>query len=491
MTFSTKKVHPSSHSSEEQPLHKTHHSSSKKSPWVIIITIVLCFGIVRGARSVIGSTLKRGAKWVSQQAVTVISNTAGTAPRTDGSGHINALILGYGGDGHAGAFLTDSMMIASFDTVHGGVTFLSVPRDLYVSRPDGDYGKINAIFTQYLYASGNGGKDFVEAGSGLAKKLTEITGVPIEYYFMIDFPSFEKLVDSLGGVDVNVPYDIYDTTYPGPDNSFETFSISAGQQHLDGATALKYARSRHSTSDFARSLRQQQIIQALFGKIFSFDNITSPGRLKTLYAQYQEMVKTNLTIDELIGGAKYIYMMKNFSSFEYAVCGTERRDIAQPGCLLYTPPMDAFGSSVELPAGATPTNVSYYDVMRSFAHQVIYNNGYLTEGSTVRVLNGATTGSRAQLAAKSIANTAATILVKMGIKVFDIGISDQKYEQTTLLINGTGSYTDTIDQIKKEIPLGQISTGALTPDGPALTLILGADYYSGQAEAQRPLFLDY
>lgn len=330
-----------------------------------------------------------------------------------------------------------------------------MPRDLYVEKTLGGYGKINGDFASLYY---HYEKDLIQAASGFAQKLTQITGVPIQYYFMIDFPGFETLIDKLGGVDVQVPYDIYDTTYPGPNNSYQTFAISQGMQHMDGATALKYARSRHTTSDFARSLRQQQIIKAVMEKVFSFDNVTSPSKIKQLYAEFQNVVHTNMSVDEMIGSMQYAYKIKKFSSFQYAVCGTYRWETAEAGCLLFNPPIATFGSSVEIPAEATPENVSQYNAMRSFAQQVVYNDGYLIEDATIRILNGVDTGTMKLLKGKSIASITAMDYVKMGMKVFDVGNADQPYAQTTLLINGTGDYTDTINQMKKIVAIPQVAS---------------------------------
>ncbi len=307
---------------------------------------------------------------------------------------------------------------------------------------------------------------------------------------MIDFLGFELLIDKLGGVDIDVPYNIHDTTYPGPNNSYQTFSITMGMQHMSGSTALKYARSRHTTSDFARSLRQQQIIKAVMEKIFSFDNVTTPGRIKSLYADFQHVVHTNMTVDEMIGSMQYAYKIKKFSSFQYSVCTNYRRETTVPGCLLFNPPLDAFGSSVELPIEATPSNVSEYKLLRSFAQQVVYNDGYLVEDATIRILNGLDTGHARMLTERSIASTTAMAFMKMGMKVFDVGNNPAPYEQTTLLINGTGEYTDTINQMKKIISIPLVTTGTYTPDGPSLTLVLGNDYITSP-KPERPLFLNY
>lgn len=261
---------------------------------------------------------------------------------------------------------------------------------------------------------------------------------------------------------------------------------------MDGATALKYARSRHTTSDFARSMRQQQIVKAVMEKIFSFDNITSPGKIKELYNDFSQVVHTNMSLDEIVGSMQYAYKIKKFSSFQYAVCGAYRWETAVPGCLLFNPPLATFGASVEIPAEATPENVSQYHVMRSFAEQMVYNNGYLVEDASIRILNGVDTGTQKTLPSRSIASSTAMDFVKMGMRIFDVGNSETPYTQTTLLVNGTGDYADTIAQMNKIITIPQVASGTYTPDGPSLTLILGNDYMTNtKPDQDKPLFLQY
>lgn len=345
-------------------------------------------------------------------------------------------------------------MLASLDPDLGGVTFLSVPRDLYIEKSLGGYGKINGDYASLYY---HYERDKVQAASGFAKKITEITGVPIQYYFMIDFHGFETFIDKLGGVKIDVPYDIYDTTYPGPNNSYQTFAISQGEQLMSGSTALKYARSRHTTSDFARSMRQQQIVKAVLEKILTFENIATPGKIKNLYSEFTGVVTTNISLDEIIGSMKYAQNIKKFSSFQYAVCANYRWDLAQPGCLLYYPPLAAFNASVEVPVEATPANVSAYNAMHSFAEQVVYNQGYLIENPAVRILNGVDTGTTS-LGNRTIASNTAMDFTKMGIRVWDVGNSETSYPQTTILINGTGDYTHTINEMKKIIDIPQVAS---------------------------------
>ena len=181
----------------------------------------------------------------------------------DHYGNVNMLLLGYGGDGHDGGYLTDSIIVASRNPEIGNISMFSIPRDLRVKYPNGGYGRINGVFHNHMRT-----KDHGEAASGFAADIGVMLGMPIPYYATIDFSAFKEIVDVIGGIDIVVPETLHDTAYPNEANrGYITFHIDAGLQHLDGDTALKYARSRHSTSDFSRSIRQQLILKGIKDKV--------------------------------------------------------------------------------------------------------------------------------------------------------------------------------------------------------------------------------
>ena len=145
----------------------------------------------------------------------------------------------------------------------------------------------------------------------LGKKVTEITGEPVDKYLNIDFAGFKKFVDILGGVEIDVPEDIVDYEYPDNNWGYQTFRIKKGFQALDGATALKYVRSRHSTSDFSRSARQQLVLKAIKDKLFTMNALTSPTKLSSLYSAVTSHIKTNLSFDEIIELAVFAKDLNN------------------------------------------------------------------------------------------------------------------------------------------------------------------------------------
>ncbi len=209
-------------------------------------------------------------------------------------GRINILLLGLGGENHPGKNLTDTIMIASIDTKNKKVAFFSLPRDLYINIPRTSYStKINQI---YQYGLNNN-----EGVEPLKKTVEETTGLEIQYFLIVDFEGFKKVVDDIGGVNIMVERDIYDSRYPGPNYSYEIFELKKGFHHLDGATALKYARMRHNDpeGDFGRAKRQQQIIQAVKNRVFSIQTILNPVVLNNLLNTLGNHVKTNVTLPEI------------------------------------------------------------------------------------------------------------------------------------------------------------------------------------------------
>lgn len=296
----------------------------------------------------------------------------------DEFGNINVIIAGYGGVGHAGSLLTDTLMLASFNPKLGAVTFLSIPRDMYINYGSGRAGKINGFFWNHYIAAG---KDIDAGAAALRDKVEQITGIPVPYYMFVDFDGFVSLIDNLSGITVNVPESIVDTSYPGENNSYITFAINSGEQVLDGETALKFARSRHSTSDFSRALRQQLIIKGMVDKVLGSINITNPSSVRKLYNNFTEVIKTNISFKQMAGLAPNIDKEKHFFSYVYTTnCNRTYAKLTQPGCFLYYPNQSAFGGmSVMLPDGATATNLSYYKYTQEFAERVVHHQEFLIE----------------------------------------------------------------------------------------------------------------
>lgn len=179
-------------------------------------------------------------------------------PNWDKQDRINILLVGTDyreGDEYS---RTDSMIIASIDPKTKSVGMLSLPRDLQVNIPGYGPDKLNAAYIYGDYDKKPGG------GIGLLERtIANNFGVQIHYYASVNFTGFEQIVDAFGGVTVDPPYPIVDDEYPTETYGYTSLYFPAGVQHLDGKSALQYARTRHEDLDFGRSRRQQEVILAL------------------------------------------------------------------------------------------------------------------------------------------------------------------------------------------------------------------------------------
>jgi len=178
-------------------------------------------------------------------------------PQWGGKGRVNILVLGTDRrDKGERAARTDTMMVASLDPVARRAVVLSIPRDLWVFIPGYGEGRIN---TAHFYGELNGGQ-----GPLLAKETVEANlGIPIDYYVRLDFEGFKEIVDTLGGVTIDVEAPIRDDMFPDDNYGYRTIYIPAGRQEMDGEMLLQYVRTRHGGNDFERMRRQQQALRAL------------------------------------------------------------------------------------------------------------------------------------------------------------------------------------------------------------------------------------
>ena len=188
---------------------------------------------------------------------------------------------------------TDSMMLLSVDPVTKSAGVLSIPRDLWVYVPGYDYYKIN---TAYFLGEAN---KLPEGGPGLAMDTVEqVLGVPIQYYAVVDFNAFVRIIDELGGVKIR-PANRIKIDPLGPNNSFY---LDPGVYVVDGATALAYARNRYTEGgDYDRADRQQEVLLSVRERVTQFNMLpTLVTKAPTLYNEVQKGVRTNLTLTQIV-----------------------------------------------------------------------------------------------------------------------------------------------------------------------------------------------
>ncbi len=206
------------------------------------------------------------------------------------SNPVNFLLLGAAGEGYEAPDLTDTILVARLIPDQSKVYLFSLPRDLLVKIPKSeDWAKLNTL---YALAKKNKGREF----DLIKQKVEIITGLSVAYCVLVDLNTVKDLVDTLGGVNVMVKKDIIDTAFPGPNHSYQTFVLGAGWRYLDGETALKYIRSRHSAlGDFDRIARQQEVLQALKQKVLSLSFWDLPTFFN-IFNTVSSKIKTDLSL---------------------------------------------------------------------------------------------------------------------------------------------------------------------------------------------------
>ncbi|HEY8475955.1 MAG TPA: LCP family protein [Chloroflexota bacterium] len=229
-----------------------------------------------------------------------------------GDDRLGFLLLGFGGPGHEGPYLTDTIVVAIVDPTKKTVTLLSIPRDSWVPLVfDGKTAVYNKVNTAYAFArdrsvyptrlaryTGANG-----AGVFAMDTVSRLLGIPLSYYVAIDFAGFRKMIDAVGGVDVRVPAS-FTANYPAHDNpavdpGWITVRFREGVEHMDGARALQFARARdvidnpEEGSDFARSRRQRLIMEAFKDRVLQPTGLIYLPKLLDIAATH---VDTNYSI---------------------------------------------------------------------------------------------------------------------------------------------------------------------------------------------------
>lgn len=288
--------------------HPTKKRGRKKLSFFFIFLIIL-FTVLGSIISSGNSSFLSGVKnsYLIRQISNILSNKEKYL-RGEEDDRINFVLLGMGGEGHDGPYLTDTMMVASFKPSTKEAAIFSLPRDMIVPISPNDYRKINSVYSLGQTKDGNGGELVKEV-------LSKTFGIPIHYYAAVDFQGFVEMIDEVGGVDVVVDKSFTDYQFPTADDKWQEVSFKAGEQEMDGLTALRFARSRHGNngegSDFARIKRQQKILLAAKDKITSFNTLINPQKITSLYSLFTKYTSTDLEPWEAV---KLVHMSKSMNT---------------------------------------------------------------------------------------------------------------------------------------------------------------------------------
>lgn len=254
-------------------------------------------------------------------------------------GEINILLLGYGGAGHEGGALSDSILLLNLDTQKKRASLIAIPRDTWVELPMRsdlkEYHKIN-----FAYAAGTDHAKYPlvepafqgESGGGEMAKyaVNQVVGMRVDYFVAVSFGGFEAAIDKLGGINVSVPVTFDDFFYPvaGLENEtcgksgseiaelssnssgfelekqfecrYEHLHFDAGITDMDGETSLKFVRSRHSVQhggDFARGQREQSVLFAIKDKLIS---LGAANDALNFFSKFSDVIKTDINEQALL-----------------------------------------------------------------------------------------------------------------------------------------------------------------------------------------------
>jgi LCP family protein required for cell wall assembly len=384
--------------------------------------------------------------------------------KTEGDGRINILLLGRGGGTHDGPDLTDTMMLASIDPVNHSAVLLSIPRDLWIDVPDQGNMKINAAWEsgEFKYegkiAPGSTDPQAIQAGFNEADQTVEtVLGVTIDYNMIMDFQAFQQAVDTIGGVSINVPTELYDPTMAWQNNN-NPILAEPGLQTFDGNQALNYVRSRETTSDFARGQRQRAVLLAIKQKAESLGTISNPLKLSGLINAFGNNVATDMSLsdaDSLYNVIKSI-SNSNVSSIgladapnDYVTTGSEE------------------GQSVDLPSAG----LYNYSAIQTFVRGQLKDPYLVKENAKVLVLNGTTV--------PGLATTEANLLKSYGYNV--VGAANaptNDYAQTKLVDLSHGKDKYTAHYLEQRLNVTEQTTlpdTSIQTNGADFVIIIGND----------------
>jgi LCP family protein required for cell wall assembly len=386
----------------------------------------------------------------------------------EGDGRVNIILIGKGGPGETAPDLTDTLLLASIDPVQNEAALVSVPRDMWVQNESGYSMKINAVYStakQARLANGNDTEEDVEAAedaglNAIKDSVSEVLGVPVHYYVMVDFKAFEDAINTVGGITVDVKEPLYDQTLAWAFNG-NPLVADEGLQTFDGRRALFYARSRQGSArgDFDRTSRQQEIIVALQNKVLSLGTFSNPFKVVDLLSSFGDRVRTDLNGLEEI---KRLYEIgQNIGADRIANIG-----LADPPNILVSTD-NIGGQSVVVPVAG----VFDYSEIQSYIRNNLKDAFLKSEDARVIILNGTST--------TGLATATMEELKSYGYNV--VGVDNaptDNYIQNQLidLTNGEKRYTKSY--LEKRLGLGSTTDSPEgTPDSTIadFVIILGTD----------------
>ncbi len=383
----------------------------------------------------------------------------------EGDGRINVLILGIGGPGHQGANLTDSMLLASIDPINHKTALLSVPRDLWVQIPGNGSQKINSAYSDGLMessAKSQAGKER-DGLNLLDKTLSPVLGIPIHYHVVVDFRAFQQVVDSIGGVNANVPFNLTASEnfwIEGTSRHYYLY-VPSGQQHFNGQKALYYARERHNDSDFVRSQRQRLLLDSIKQKIFTLGTFSNPVKISNLLSSVGNNVYTDFSLSDMTRLYQIVSKIPNNKIASLDL-------VTPPHDYLTTADIDGL-STVEPKAG-----LYQYKVINSYVRNALRDSFLAKENANIAVYNATDIAGLASSEADILKSYGYTISTVANTKA----VSNPAKTVVVDLTHGKDKYTAHYLDLRfgvTTVSSVPSSSGVTPPNGSNFVIILGRD----------------
>jgi LCP family protein required for cell wall assembly len=387
----------------------------------------------------------------------------------EGDGRVNILMLGKGGEGHDGADLTDTILVASIDPLNKNASILSIPRDLWVKNPSGGQSKINAVYANAKYSVLAGKKTAdikqraEQAGMSAIESTVESTmGIPIHYYVMVDFVGFEKAINTVGGIDIYVdPKDdssiVKETLWDEMTGKNYTLNVQPGNNHFDGQRALMYSRSRHTSNrgDFDRAVRQRKVLIALKDRVLSVGTFGNPVKINQLISDFGNHVQSNMNTAEVM---RIYEISKTIDSSKIGSVGLAD----PPNNFVQTDNIN--GQSIVRPRAG----LFDYSQIQNYVRNTLKDGFIQNENASIAVYNGS--------GIDGLAGTKATELKSFGYNITTIANAPNPQAQTVLvdLTNDSKKYTK--HYLEKRLGVTSstgIPSGITVPQGTDFVIILG------------------
>ncbi len=409
---------------------------------LIIVGIVLTGGFLAVRASNLTSKIFVGQKTAFYKKITGIiqGQTGGIKLTGEDKGQVNVLLLGIGGPGHDGPYLSDTIMLAQIRPGDKKAVLTAIPRDYLVNTKELGQRKINAVFAEAF----NKNKSWDEAGAAARDVVSKMSGLNIPYFAVVDFKGFEKTIDLLGGIDVEIDRTFTDYTFPDQNEGYlPAVTFRQGHEKMNGERALIFARSRHAAgpegSDFARGVRQQKILQAAKTKVIDLNLITDAGKINELFNVIGDHFHTNMSPGELI---RLYNVTKDFNGESITSLSLDPTT-----GIVCDQVIESTGAYV---LALCPGKSS--DDVRGFFQNSFSSGGVTSEHAVVWLADSSITGK--------LYKKAETQLQNSGITVYKVIYSGKPLMQS--VVYDVNNKPDTIDFIKNKLGASPVS---LPPPG--------------------------